>query len=248
MSEKWKEILNKNTLPKIDKQKKQQSIERLRIEIANTEITVKENYFEKIRRYVPFMNKTTFLIQFVLLIVGIFVIKSMAFEKTRLILSLVMPILAFLQMMELQKSFKYNMYEIEMSCKMDLKELISIKLIINTITNLIIMTIFASLTAVHFGNEIYLLIIYFLVPFMITNVINIGVMKLSKNKSNEIINITVTLLMNIVLLILNIKFPCVYEMSSILVWIGLLGIAVFYFIKAVYQFYEEEEDYIWNLQ
>ena len=73
-------------------------------------------------------------------------------------------------------------------------------------------------------------------------------MKLSKNKSNEIINITVTLLMNIVLLILNIKFPCVYEMSSILVWIGLLGIAVFYFIKAVYQFYEDEEDYIWNLQ
>ena len=62
MSEKWKEILNKNTLPKIDKQKKQQSIERLRIEIANTKITVKEKYFEKIRRYIPFMNKTTFLI------------------------------------------------------------------------------------------------------------------------------------------------------------------------------------------
>jgi len=37
--------------------------------------------------------------------------------------------------MELEKSFKYNMYEIEMSCKMDLKELISIKLIINTFIN-----------------------------------------------------------------------------------------------------------------
>ena len=83
---------------------------------------------------------------------------------------------------------------------------------------------------------------------MITNVINIGVMKLSKNKSNEIINITVTLLMNIVLLILNIKFPGVYEMSSILVWIGLLCITVFYFTKAVYSFFEDEEDYIWNLQ
>lgn len=248
MSEKWKEILNKNTLPKIDKQKKQQSIERLRIEIANTEITVKENYFEKIKRYVPFMNKTTFLIQFVLLLIGIFVIKSMAFEKTRLILSLVMPILAFLQMMELQKSFKYNMYEIEMSCKMNLKELISIKLIINTIINLCVMTILAVVTGTHFEQESYVLILYFLVPFMITNVINIGVMKLSKNKSNEIINITVTLLMNIVLLILNIKFPGVYEMSSILVWIGLLCVTVFYFTKAVYRFFEEEDDYIWNLQ
>ena len=121
-------------------------------------------------------------------------------------------------------------------------------MLFRSIINLIIMTVFASLTAVHFGNEIYLLIIYFLVPFMITNVINIGVMKLSKNKSNEIINITVTLLMNIVLLILNIKFPCVYEMSSILVWIGLLCITVFYFTKAVYRFFEEEDDYIWNLQ
>ena len=100
-----------------------------------------------------------------------------------------------------------------MSCKMDLKELISIKLLVNTIINLIIMTVFASLTAVHFGNEIYLLIIYFLVPFMITNVINIGVMKLSKNKSNEIINITVTLLLNIVLLIafmLSYLFFCLF--------------------------------------
>ncbi len=248
MSEKWKEILNKNTLPKIDKQKKQQSIERLRIEIANTEITVKENYFEKIRRYVPFMNKTTFLIQFVLLLIGIFVIKSMAFEKTRLILSLVMPILAFLQMMELQKSFKYNMYEIEMSCKMNLKELISIKLIINTIINLCVMTILAVVTGTHFEQESYVLILYFLVPFMIANVANIVTMRLLKHKSNEIVNMTIMLLINAILLILNIKFPCVYEMSSILVWIGLLCITVFYFTKAVYRFFEEEDDYIWNLQ
>ena len=248
MSEKWKEILNKNTLPKIDKQKKQQSIERLRIEIANTEITVKENYFEKIRRYVPFMNKTTFLIQFVLLLIGIFVIKSMAFEKTRLILSLVMPILAFLQMMELEKSFKYNMYETEMSCKMNLKELISIKLIINTIINLCVMTILAVVTGTHFEQESYVLILYFLVPFMITNVANIVTMRLLKNKSNEIVNMTIMLLINAILLILNIKFPGVYEMSSILVWIGLLCVTVFYFIKTVYRFFEEEDDYIWNLQ
>lgn len=248
MSEKWKEILNKNTLPKIDEQRKKQSIETLKIEIANTEITVKENYFEKIRRYIPFMNKTTFLIQFILLLIGIFVIKSLSFEKTRLILSLVMPILAFLQIIEIEKSLKYNMYEIEMSCKIDLKELISIKLSVNSIINLLIMTIFAILTTAHFENEIYLLIIYFLVPFMITNVINIGITKLSKNKSNEIIYITVTLLINIILLILNIKFPYIYETSSILIWVGILCITVIYSVKTVYQFYEEEEDYIWNLQ
>ena len=245
MNENWKEIFNKI---EIDEERKKESIEKLKIEISKSDIIVKENYFEKVKRYFPFMNKTTFVIQFILLLIGIVVIKTMNFEKTRLILSLVMPILAFLQIVELEKSLKYNMYEIEMSCKMNFNELISIKLIINTIMNLIIMTIFASLTAVYFENEIYLLIIYFLVPFMLTNVINIRVTKLLKNKSNETINITVMLLINAILFILNIKFPSVYETSSVLVWLGLLIITVFYFIKAVYRFFEEEDDYIWNLQ
>ena len=236
--DKWREILNKRELPSIDENKKRQSIEILKMEIANTEITVKESYFEKIKRYIPFMSKITFLFQFILLLVGILVIKSMNFEKTRLILSLVMPILAFLQIMELEKSFKYNMYEIEMSCKMDLKELISIKLIINTFINLCIMTVFAVMTGT----------LYFLVPFMITNVANILTMRLLKNKSNEIVNMTIMLLINAILFKINIKFPSVYETSSVLVWLGLLIITVFYFIKAVYQFYEEEDDYIWNLQ
>lgn len=246
--DKWREILNKRELPSIDENKKRQSIEILKIEIANTEITVKESYFEKIKRYIPFMSKITFLFQFILLLVGILVIKSMNFEKTRLILSLVMPILAFLQIMELEKSFKYNMYEIEMSCKMDLKELISIKLIINTFINLCIMTVFAVMTGTYFEQESYVLILYFLVPFMITNVANILTMRLLKNKSNELVNMTIMLLINAILFKININFPSVYETSSVLVWLGLLIIMVFYFIKAVYQFYEEEDDYIWNLQ
>lgn len=246
--DKWREILNKRELPSIDENKKRQSIEILKMEIANTEMTVKESYFEKIKRYIPFMSKITFLFQFLLLLVGILVIKSMNFEKTRLILSLVMPILAFLQIMELEKTFKYNMYEIEMSCKMDLKESISIKLIINTFINLCIMTVFAVMTGTHFEQKSYVLILYFLVPFMITNVANILTMRLLKNKSNEIVNMTIMLLINAILFKINIKFPSVYETSSVLVWLGLLIITVFYFIKAVYQFYEGEDDYIWNLQ
>lgn len=248
MSENWREILNKNDSPKIDERIKEQSIQILKTNIENTEIVAKEKYFEKIKRYIPFMNKKTFLIQFILLIIGILAIKSSTFEKTRLILSSVMPILAFLQIMELERSFKYNMYEFEMSCKIDLRELISIKLIINTIINLLIMTVLASLTGIHFRYKIYLLIIHFLVPFMITNAINIFAIKLSKNKSNEIINITVTSIMNIILIIININFPYVYEFSSILIWLCLLVVTVFYVIKTIYQFYEKEEDYIWNLQ
>ena len=110
------------------------------------------------------------------------------------------------------------------------------------------MTIFAVATGTHFEQESYVLILYFLLPFMITNVANIVTMRLLKNKSNEIVNMTIMLLVNTILFIINIKFPIVYETSSVLVWLGLLIITVFYFIKVVYQFYEEEDNYIWNLQ
>ncbi len=56
------------------------------------------------------------------------------------------------------------------------------------------------------------------------------------------------LLVNAILFIINIKFPIVYETSSVLVWLGLLIIIVYYFIKVLYQFYEEEDNYIWNLK
>ena len=39
--DKWREILSKRELPNIDENKKRQSIEILKMEIANTEITVK---------------------------------------------------------------------------------------------------------------------------------------------------------------------------------------------------------------
>lgn len=245
---KWKKIFCKDNFTTIDEKKKKKAIEELKLEIVNTEIPVKESYFNKIKNYIPFTNKLTFVFQFILLLIGILAIKSMTFEKTRLILSLVMPILAFLQIMELERSFKYNMYEIEMSCKINLKELISIKLLISTFINLLIMTIFALMTGIRFNYESYLLIIYFLVPFLITNVANIAIMRLLKNKSNELINLGTMFIINALLLIINMRFPYVYELSSVFVWIGILVITIFYLIKAAYRFYEEEEDYIWNLQ
>lgn len=248
MSEKWKVMLKNNKIPEIDLEKKRKTMETIKLEIATTEIIGKENYVQKVKRYLPFINKTTLLVQLVMLVIGMFVIRTTTFERTRLILSLVMPILAFLQIMEIQKSFKYSMYEIEMSCKIDLKELISIKLLINTIINLTIMTIFTGMAGIKFGNESYLLIIYFLVPFIVTNSINIKVTKLLKNKSNEIVNGTVMILMNLVLLVLNMNFPSVYEAASNVVWISLLVITTMYFIKSIIEFYEKEEDYIWNLQ
>ncbi len=243
-----KSFFYENKSIQIDEEKKNDAIENLKIEIEKIDIQVKENYFEKVKRYIPFLSKKIIIFQFILLILGINIITSTEFEKTRLILSTVMPILALLQIIELEKSFKYNMYEIEISCKLNLKELILIKLIIYAFVNLCIMTIFAIIAGSYFKYSISLLILYFLVPLMITNTINIGIIRLQKHKSNELINFIVMLFVNAILLIIDIKFPYVYETSNTLIWAGLLIIAIYYFVKNVYEICEKEEDFIWNLQ
>ena len=243
-----KSFFYENKSIQIDEEKKNDAIENLKIEIDKIDIQVKENYFEKVKRYIPFLSKKIIIFQFILLILGINIITSTEFEKTRLILSTVMPILALLQIIELEKSFKYNMYEIEISCKLNLKELILIKLIIYAFVNLCIMTIFAIIAGSYFKYSISLLILYFLVPLMITNTINIGIIRLQKHKSNELINFIVMLFVNAILLIIDIKFPYVYETSNTLIWAGLLIIAIYYFVKNVYEICEKEEDFIWNLQ
>lgn len=243
-----KKFLNENISIQIDEQKKNETIENLKIEIEKIDIQVKENYIEKVKRYIPFLNKKTIIFQFILLISGISIITSAEFEKTRLILSAVMPILALLQMIELEKSFKYNMYEIEISCKLNLKELILIKLIIYAFINLCIMTIFAIIVGSYFKYSISLLILYFLVPLMITNAINIGIIRMVKNKSNELISFIAMLFVNVILIVIDIKIPYIYEMSNTLIWVGLLIIAIYYFVKNVYEICKKEEDFIWNLQ
>lgn len=63
MSENWKEILKNNKIPEIDLEKKRKTIETIKLEIATTEIIGKENYIQKVKRYLPFINKSTLFIQ-----------------------------------------------------------------------------------------------------------------------------------------------------------------------------------------
>lgn len=120
--DKWREILNKRELPSIDENKKGKSIEILKMEIANTEITVKESYFEKIKRYIPFMSKITFLFQFISIIGRNISYKIYEFWENKANFITCNANISISSNNGVREKFKYNMYEIEMSCKMDLKE------------------------------------------------------------------------------------------------------------------------------
>ena len=58
----------------------------------------------------------------------------------------------------------------------------------------------------------------------------------------------IALLVNMVLFVSHIRFPFVYENSVYFIWVIVLLISVFYLIRNIYQIYEKEDEYIWNLQ
>lgn len=240
------EILSKNEMPKIDAKVKSKNIQALKIEILNTTICKKEKFINMIINQVSYINKTIFVIQFLLLIVGIGIIKTTDFRDTNILITFVVSILSSSQFIEMVKSFKYKMYEIEMSSKIDLRMLIALRTAILSVINLCIMTILGIAMGVKFGYEISLMILHFLVPFLIINIVNIEIAK--RFKTNEVIKIFLSLSISIVFLIVHIQKPIIYEKSSIAIWLITLFISIVVLIKNWYELWNKEEEFIWNLQ
>lgn len=240
------EILSKNEIPKIDAKVKNKNIQALKIEILNTTICKKEKFINMLINQFSYVNKTIFAIQFLLLIVGIGIIKTTGFRDTNILITFVVAILSSSQFIEMSKSFKYKMYEIEMSSKINLRMLIALRTVILSVINLCIMTIFGIAMGVKFGYEISLMILHFLVPFLIINIVNIEIAK--RFKTNEVIKIFLSLSISIVLLIVHIQEPMIYEKSSISIWLIALFVSIVVLIKNWYELWNKEEEFIWNLQ
>lgn len=240
------EILSKNEIPKIDAKVKNKNIQALKIEILNTTICKKEKFINMLINQVSYINKTIFVIQFLLLIVGIGIIKTTDFRDTNILITFVVAILSSSQFIEMVKSFKYKMYEIEMSSKIDLRMLIALRTVILSVINLCIMTILGIAMGVKFGYEISLMILHFLVPFLIINIVNIEIAK--RFKTNEVIKIFLSLSISIVFLIVHIQKPMIYEKSSIAICLITLFISIVVLIKNWYELWNKEEEFIWNLQ
>ncbi len=244
------EILSKNEIPKVDEKVKRKSIENLKIEILNTPICKKEKFMDMLINQISYINKIIFVIQFLLLIVGIGIIKTTDklddFRETNILITFIVAILGFFQFIELAKSFKYKMYEIEMSSKINLRTLIALRAVILSAINLCIMTILGIAMGVKFKYEISLMILHFLVPFLIINIVNIEIAK--RFKTNEVIKIFLSLSISIVLAIVHIQKPMIYEKSSIAIWLITLFISIAVLIKNWYELWNKEEEFIWNLQ
>lgn len=240
------QILSKNEIPKVDEKVKRKNIQALKIEILSTNICKKEKFINMLINQVLYINKIIFVIQFLLLIVGIGIIKMTDFRDTNILITFVVAILSAFQFIEIEKSFKYKMYEIEMSSKIDLRMLISLRTIILSAINLCIMTVFGIIMGIKFEYEISIMILHFLVPFLIINLVNIEIAK--RFKTNEIIKIFLSLGISTLLLIVHIQEPMIYEKSSMAIWLITLFVSIVVLIKNWYELWDKEEEFIWNLR
>lgn len=171
---KIKELFRNSKLPPIDSVKKTDAVNSL-LKTANSRpMPTKRNFFEILTGQIGFINKGCFCIQFLASILGIWILtayKASQPAKPMMLLSAVFPILILACLSEMQKSFSSGMWELETVCRYDLKMVISIRMMVLSGINLLILLLLSALCSYALLMSTAMACIYLLLPFLFTSLI-----------------------------------------------------------------------------
>ena len=99
-------------------------------------------------------------------------------------ISFIVALLGVVGFPEICKSFSYQMWELEQSCKYNLRQIVAIKLsIIGTIDLLIILAI-TLFTSIHTKLPMWEMALYLFVPFNLACIVSFFVTSLARNKNS----------------------------------------------------------------
>ena len=156
-------------------------------------------------------------------------------------LSFFMALLGIAGFPELCKSFSCQMWELEQSCKYNLRQLVSLKLAIIGMIDLVLVLVIASATSIQIGLPLWEAALYLFVPFNLSCIVAFFLVGFTRNKGLEWLFFPAGLGVAFFALICINRFS-LYTTISISAWtiafvatIVILGNRIFYFLKNVEQ-------------
>lgn len=150
--------------------------------------------------------------------------------------------------MELSRSRDFRMAELEHTCYLNLKQVWCVKMILFGCLDIL------TLTAISFGiagNTSFGMIrtiVYLLVPFVVSNVLQLLVFTVLRSRKGEYLQVGVAILAGI-LSLLPLYYSEWYKASYFGMWVSVLVVSLVFLIKEVMQVYhnlEEGEGICWN--
>ena len=98
-------------------------------------------------------------------------------------ISCIVALLGVVGFPEVCKSFSYQMWELEQSCKYNLRQIVAIKLSIIGTTDLLIVLMITLLTSIQTNLPIWEMALYLFVPFNLACIVSFFVTSLARNKN-----------------------------------------------------------------
>lgn len=150
-------------------------------------------------------------------------------------------------MVEVSRSFSYQMAETEQACYLNLKQLYTCKMICFGATELLLLSGFLIVLGKDMEVGIFRFGVYIMVPFLISNLIYLVVFTEFRRIKNEYIPYILAFLLGIAATV-PARFPKIYESANFGIWIILLLTAL---IGLGYEGYRmvkgmEDREECWN--
>lgn len=147
------------------------------------------NVIGRVKSQVKYISPKIWIMQFLLLLLCVYLMKNIAPGSDSQLLfsvtSLFITLIALLGFPELCKSFSCGMWELEQSCKYNLRQLISLKMIILGVADLICVALISAVCSGYSTLPFWQVGVYLLVPFNVVCICGFLLVSFFRNKANQ---------------------------------------------------------------
>lgn len=166
---------------------------------------------------------------------------SMEMEAVQKSLGVTVSLFIILVIPELWKNRDSRSMEIEAASYYSLRQIYAARMTLFGIVDVVLVTLFCGLTSVTLNLAMSDLLTQFLFPMVVTACICFGVL-CSKHHFSEFAAISMCMIWSVLWWLLTLN-ESAYRKITMPVWIGLLGIALFFLIFVVYRTLNSCNDY-----
>lgn len=244
---------------KIDKNRKEESIQLLMERAHGDGIKPRPGFFYKMIRQLNYIDQWVFICQLAMLMIGLWLVllHTNSLSETQItVLSIALfgALLSVVNLYESYKSYQYKMWELEAACRYSLSEVILQRYILTGGISIGAMLVLAAVTSVKISESIFKMAGIYMLPLMLVCIIYLKCLKFSQRrfKSHAVISAAtaavLTVLTGSIIVLRFIQESGIEE--TMLYWIlgaGFLATAVLY-VKSVAELGKlGEEELQWEI-
>lgn len=168
--------------------------------------------------------------------------------KTIWVISSALPFIALLSFIEISRSASYNMVELEKSCKYNLSDILLSKMCILGIFNFMLFSLLIITVQDKTTYNMFRLILYVFAPFLLTCMLSLITLNFIKSKDSTYICGVISCFVSIINSIIINLYQVAYEDKYVYLWFIMCLSFLVAIIFLINIFVKKTEELNWNLK